>query len=194
MSIIVRLFPCDCAHARDRRCGPVGSHIAATVWPAACRTRPSGAARLKPAAETGNARWREISTNWTTGLTSWACPETGVPLALSGPFAAWVEAAVPVIPGVVPSAARSDDAPPQFQQQFLGGRLRQRVGSARAGCVFLGRVGLVRCSVGTSSLGLLRRGWCRCCRAPRPACFPTWRRYPGSLCARRARCRRGCAR
>jgi hypothetical protein len=29
---------------------------------------------------------------------------------------------------------------------------------------------------------------------PRPACFPAWRRCPGCPCARRARCRRGCAR
>ena len=75
-------------------------------------------------------------------------------LPLSGPVAVRVEAAVPVVPGVVASVAGGDDAASQLQQQLLGGRLRQGVGVGRAQRVSLGgAVGLVRCRVGASSLG-----------------------------------------
>ena len=42
-------------------------------------------------------------------------------LALFGPVAVRVKAAVPVVPGLVASVAGGDDAPSQFEQQLLGG-------------------------------------------------------------------------
>src|SRR5277367_2935049 len=58
----------------------------------------------------------------------WGPAELHALLALVGPIALRVKAIAPVVPTVVASVARPDDAAAQLQQQLLGGGAGERVG------------------------------------------------------------------
>ena len=85
---------------------------------------------------------------------------------------------------------RGRDAPSELEQQLLGAwdRPLGLVGARIPGPALV----LLRRS-STSFLWVLRRpGWCRCCRGPGQLVFQM--AVPGWPCARRVRCRPGCAR